>query len=364
MVKEFPYLIPDVIFPPGETLLESLEYKGMTQTELAKRTGMTTKHINEIVKGKIAISPEMALKLESALGVPASMWLALEQQYQEHLARQREYEQFKTQNELLNRYPIKEMTQLGWLEATADEYASLKQLHVFLGTASLELWDAMCSKQVYSAAFRQSPSFRADQNALALWLRKGEIDAYNIECQPYSEANFRAALAEVRNLTAHLPEDFVPCVQNICARAGVAVVFVPELKGCRVSGAARWQGSSKAIIQLSARYKTDDHLWFSFFHEAGHILLHPKKILHVESEHNAKTKYEREADKFASDYLIPPTAYSEFVRETGPHFSADRVTSFAAKIGIAPGIVVGRLQHDCYIPYANLNGLKEKVART
>lgn len=363
MVKEFPQLIPDVVFPPGDTLLENLEYKGMTQVELAQRTGLTKKHINEIAKAKTPISPDVALKLENAIGIPATMWLALEQQYQEHLARRREQEQLKSQKDLLKRYPIKEMIQLGWIAEIEDQHTLLKQLLAFLGVAELRLWDTM-RPQAYSASFRQSLSYDVDQDAVALWLRKGEIDAYDINCRPYNEASFREALATVRNLTAVLPGNFVLRVQDICAAAGVAVVFVPELKGCRVSGAARWQGPNKAIIQLSARYKTDDQLWFSFFHEAGHILLHQKKVLHVECENNTKTKSEIEADNFARDYLIPSLDYKAFLNETRPFFSAASVEAFANSLGIAPGIVVGRLQHDGHIPFRNLNGLKIKLEWT
>lgn len=66
--------VPDYLVSPGEILAEYLEAYGMTQTELADRTGLTKKTINEIIRGKSPITPETALKLERSLGRPAHFW--------------------------------------------------------------------------------------------------------------------------------------------------------------------------------------------------------------------------------------------------------------------------------------------------
>jgi len=74
---------PDEVSPPGETLLEVLEERGITQAELAERTGRPRKTINEIIKGKAAITPETALQLERVLGVAASFWNARETRFRD-----------------------------------------------------------------------------------------------------------------------------------------------------------------------------------------------------------------------------------------------------------------------------------------
>lgn len=66
-------------------------------------------------------------------------------------------------------------------------------------------------------------------------------------------------------------------IQNICAAAGVAVVLVAELPNTGISGCARWLTDKKALVGLTVRYKTDHQLWFTLFHEIGHILLHRNK---------------------------------------------------------------------------------------
>jgi hypothetical protein len=68
----------------------------------------------------------------------------------------------------------------------------------------------------------------------------------------------------------------------IRARPGVAVALVPHPQGCPVWGATRWIAPERAVLQLSLRYKTNDHLWFPIFHGAAHILRHGKKLLFLE----------------------------------------------------------------------------------
>lgn len=149
-----------------------------------------------------------------------------------------------------------------------------------------------------------------------------------------------------------------------CAKAGVAVVFVPELTGCRTSGATRWLTPTKALIQLNLRYNSDDHLWFSFFHEAGHILLHGKRDAYVEYDEAETSPDEEAANEFARDFLIAPEDYHAFVRSCKSYFSKQKASGFARKLGIAPGIIVGRLQHDQQIPYTHVNALKQRLKRT
>src|SRR6266704_5309403 len=112
---------PDYAVPPGDTLLEVMESLGITQAQLAERTGRPTKTINEIVKGKAAITPETALQFELVLGVPASFWNNREQQYREALARKRATESLATQTGWLDKIPYKAMVEKGWIPKTNNK---------------------------------------------------------------------------------------------------------------------------------------------------------------------------------------------------------------------------------------------------
>lgn len=348
--------LPEAVSPPGDTLLELIEERGMSQAELAERTGRPKKTINEIIKGKATITPATALQLERVVGIPASFWNNREQHYRESLARQAERASLEGQVNWLKQFPVKEMIKLGWLHDSADPVDLLGEVLSFFGIASPTQWAKIWEAGV---AFRQSPTFESDPFAISAWLRQGELEAQQIACASYDSEHFFRVLDAVRELTPQAPEVFQPQTIRLCAEAGVAIAFVQELSKARVSGAARWLTPNKALIQLNLRYKTDDQLWFTFFHEAGHLLKHGKREIFIDAG-GALDEKEAEANKFAADFLIPPADYRQFLPSTG-HYSKAEITAFAAQLKIAPGIVVGRLQHDRKLPLKNCNDLKRSL---
>lgn len=357
--------LPDLVSPPGETLLETIEALGMTQIELADRMGRPRKTINEIIKGKTAITPETALQLEHVVGVPARFWTEREQHYREALARAAEEAELEDQREWQQQFPLEEMVERGWIAKYVDAVQQMRALLDFFGVASPQQWRELWLNP--RVAFRQSQVFASAPGVLATWLRRGEIEAQQLACSPYDATEFRSVLKEIRALTVQSPAVFQPETIRLCAQVGVAVAFVPELAQLRVCGATRWLTPNKALLQLSLRYKTNDHLWFSFFHEAGHLLLHGKRDIFLEGADGAMLydatiqRAEAEADVFATDFLIDKIRYRSFVtRQT--RFSKEAIRRFAQENGIAPGIVVGRLQHDQHLPFSHCNELKERLA--
>ena len=348
------------VSPPGDTLAETLDELGMSQTELARRMGRPTKTINEIVQGKTAILPETALQLENVLGVPASFWLARETAYRTSIARSARHTSVAAPETLewAKQFPCREMANLGWIEGCRNNADYAQRLFEFFRVASVHAWDATWDRP--EVAFRRSPK-KGNRYAVSAWLQRGEIEAATKKTAPYNAEKFRAALGRCRMLTTSAPEVFCRDLPTACADAGVVVLFVRELPSAAVSGAARWLSAQRALIQLTLRFKTDDQLWFSFFHEAAHILLHPKKGIFIDSGHGTSTQ-EKEADAFASNVLIPDDAFETFSQECP--FSSQRVRAFAATQSIAPGIVVGRLQHERLLPFNQLNHLKRRLQWT
>jgi addiction module HigA family antidote len=350
---------PDFAVPPGETLAETLETLGMTQAELAERMGRPLKTINEIVAAKAMITSDTALQLEKVLGVPASFWTNHERIYRDTLARRRETGELAHQLGWLKTIPVKDLIRAGWIEAVAEPVAQLRMVLRFFGVAGVEEWRALWESP--DAIFRKSPAFTANRPATSAWLRQGEIEAQKLDCAPFDEARFVEVLRQLRSFTAKNPDEFVPALHEQCGNAGVAVVIVPPLPGVRAYGATRWMHSTKALIQLSLRGKTDDHLWFTFFHEAGHVLKHGKRAAFVEDGDEkvaARDPREAEADAFACDLLISPADYERFC--ANGDFSVAAIRRFAEKIGIGAGIVAGRLQHDGKIPFSRANQLKRR----
>jgi len=351
---------PDFAIHPGETLLETLESLGMTQKELAERTGRPLKTINEIVQGKAAIIADTALQLERVLGVPATFWNNAQRNYEAQLARNAETEALQSDVAWLQDFPVAQLCKLGWVPKLPDPIEQLRAVLGFFGVAGVEEWRQLWQQP--DVAFRKSRAFDAHPQSVAAWLRAGEREAQQVATRPFDKEKFTAALHEIRRHTTTAPEIVEPLMKRLCAEAGVALVFVPEVTGTRAFGATRWLTPEKAILQLSLRGKADDFLWFTFFHEAAHILKHGKRDVFIESfagTADAETqRKESEADAYAADFLIPRPAYRELLALKP--FTVAKVEHFAGQQGIAPGIVVGRLQHDKVIPFTHHNGLKRR----
>jgi len=340
----------DLPIPPGELLEEELETIGMTQTQLATRTGRPLQVINEIIRGKKQITHDTAIELERVLGIPAHLWIGLEADYQLALARQREAEHLDAQRHWLNKFPVREMEKRGWIEKQSDPRDKVRELLRFFGVALFEALDQTV------LGFRITSGSRVSPGALAAWLRRGELEARDVETRPYDREAFLTALEDIRPLTIEAPEAFVPRARELCAKSGVALVFIPELPKSAANGTAKWITPQKALIQLSLRYRTNDHLWFSFFHEACHVLRHRVKEVHIDGI-DGPGNDELEANTLAEDLLIPTEAWNEFV-ERG-EFTRKAVEVFGSDVGVAPGIVVGRLQNKRLAPWnSGLNQLK------
>lgn len=340
---------PDIAIPPGETLQEFLDSLVMTQVDLAKRTGLTTKTINEIIKGKAPITQETALKLESIFGTPASFWNNLEANYQETRARLQAEKDIENETAIARLIPYSELARRGFVKPTSKVKEKVVNLRQFFGVASLDY-----IPDILPVAFRKHDKASSSHYALASWIRMGELLAGDIQTQNFSEKKLKEMMPKFRELTMLEADGFIPRLSELCASCGVALVIVPHLTKTFAHGATKWLHPLKAMIQLSTRYQYADIFWFSFFHELGHILLHSKKEAFAEiGEKNAE---EAEANQFASDYLIPSTKYKSFISKN--RFTRDSIIKFADEVGIDPGIVVGRLHHDQKIAWGGFQEMQ------
>jgi addiction module HigA family antidote len=344
---------------PGEVLAEALEERGMSNAELARRTELSEKHVSQLVNAHVPLSIDVAFKLEQALGIPANFWLNLESNYRAEQKRSALRTEFRSFGDWVRRFPVREMVRCGYLrDVGADVGARAEVLLAFFGLSSPGAWDQEWSQ--VTARFRTSPGFKPDPYALKAWLRRGEVEAQGIRCSPFDKHRFLRILGEARTLTRSSLEEFQPALVELCAAAGVAVTFVPALPKLAVSGATRWLGPEKASIALSLRHRSDDELWFSFFHEACHVLEHKTSAIYIDAPGDPDgDPLESRANEFARDLLIPPPDYARLVASGKP--GLNRIRAFAEEIGVSPGIVVGRLQHEGVLAHSVGNSLKAKL---
>jgi HTH-type transcriptional regulator / antitoxin HigA len=359
MITKQPFkYTPDYAVSPGEILEETLDARNIKKSDLAERINMSAKTISQILSGKAPVNVDTAIQLEKVLGIPASTWNNLECNYRLFQARKNRQQELARYSEWAKAFPVTKLVSWGFIQKANSTEEQVEQLLGFFGVGSVEAWQTKMAG--LNVKFRRSAIFETSQESVATWLRIGEIKAEVIKCEPFDDTKFRVTLAEVKHLTCADPVVFQKEMIKLCAAAGVALVFFPELPGTHICGATEWLGKDKALLMLSMRYKTDDHLWFSFFHEAAHILLHGKKSVFVEKEKVELDEQESQANKFASDFLIPPESYRSLL--TSEYHSPGIISNFAKQNGITPGIVIGRLQYDEYLPYKSpLNKLKSRL---
>ncbi|RYZ93325.1 MAG: ImmA/IrrE family metallo-endopeptidase [Proteobacteria bacterium] len=353
---------PNSVSAPGNTLGELLEERAMSQAELAERTGRPLKTINEIVKGKSAITSETAIQLERVLGTPAEFWNQREANYRAYLARIKEAESLSSTKGWLKQFPLKEMIARKWIpDCAGDTTAQTISVLNYFKVATPEQWDAGWTQK--KLAFRKAMNLKADLGATAAWLRRGEILGEKFESKPFDKERLLKSLGPIRELTKEQnPQIFLPKIQSILADCGVVLIVHQSLPKVPVFGASYWLNSEKALIQLSNRGKSGDTLWFTLFHELCHVLYHSKKEMFVEVQgvESKKSPDELEADEFAAEKLIPKKAFEQWL-VSNPSMTQEAVIAFAKQIGTHPGLVVGKLQHLGLVTYASsLRSLKCK----
>lgn len=340
--------------PPGETVRELAQRKGLTQAVVASALGVAEDDLARVLDGDLPITKARAERLAAVVGATPRFWLAREAQYRHAL--QAIHDDTRA---WLSSLPFADMVKFGWLDAVSTAADKLHQAFAFFGVSSVEEWrDMWLSENAGLTAYRTSPAFTTEGASAAAWLRQGEQAASRISTAQWSRSDFARILPELKPLTrVEKPVEFIPQLQRRCAECGVAVVIVRAPKGCPASGATRVR-NGQAILQLSARYLRDDSFWFTFFHEAGHLVLHENRLfLEWSEKRHLDEQEEQEANVFAGNVLIPPS--QEAALRALPH-EYKAVMRFARKLSVSSGIVVGQLQHRGLVPREKLNFLKKR----
>ncbi len=335
--------------PPGATIKEQLNDRGMSQKEFAARMDMSEKHISKLINGDVQLTPEAAIKLEMVLGVPAKFWNNLEAIYREKIIKAKAENTMDADIEIARKFPYSEMAKFGWISETKDIKEKVIYLRKYFEIVELSL---LSNEQITRIACRRLAITEKSDLALMAWVQEAKIKARDIQTTPINMKGLIASMPELRKITMLKPQEFCPQIKKCLANCGIALVFLPHLKGSFLQGASFLDGN-KIVIGLTARGKDADKFWFSFFHELAHIVLG-----HVWQVNGISDEDEKAADIWSSNTLIPADNFENFRKEKD--YSERNVVHFAKEQEIAPGIVVGRMQIEGMIKYNMLNNLKEK----
>lgn len=362
---------PETVSHPGLTVVDYLEFFGWSQRDLARRTGITPKTISEICNCKASISPHTAILFEKVFKRPAHFWLNLQQLFDEAEARIKIEANIEDWKEWAKKFPLAEMKRFGWFDE-GIETVDVNVLLNFFGVSTPKSWNSVWDAA--NVSYRQTRKFKTTPEAISAWVRATELIAAQLESEiglkEFNDTYLHSYIDELRNYTRLKVEEAIPKVQSLCASIGLLVVWVPELKYTGISGCARWLTDNKPLIALTLRYKTDDQMWFTFFHELGHVLLHRKEKMFIldnaaedigdQVVDPPMQEREEEANRFAADTLIAPDLLMNFINRN--NFNSDSIYDFAEKIGIGPGILVGRLQREGVIARHQGNMFKQKLS--
>jgi HTH-type transcriptional regulator / antitoxin HigA len=354
---------PAEVFPPGEFIREELEARGWTQTDLAEILGRPFQLVNDIIAGKRAVTPETAKGLGDAFGTGAEFWLNMESAYQLHRVKNADPDVAKRAR-LYALAPLKDMIKRGWVEFSAAVEVLEKQVCKFFKIANIDE-----EPEFLSHAARKSKSYDELSPSQRAWLFRAWHLAHAVEAAPFSDAAFEQGLERLRAILPNTEE--VRQVPRILAEMGVRFLVIEPLPQTRIDGVCFWLDEQSPVVALSLRYDRIDSFWFTLMHELGHLKnrdglqgngqvdtdLVGEEAIRTEE----KPEYERRADEFAANFLIPAKELESFIVRTKPLYAAPRIIGFAKRLKVHPGIVVGQLHRRGEFSYSNHRKMLDKV---
>ncbi|MBQ0064643.1 MAG: helix-turn-helix domain-containing protein [Firmicutes bacterium] len=335
--------------PPGVTIKEQLNDRGMNQKEFAARMDLSEKHISKLINGDVILTQEVAMRLEMVLGLPAHFWNNLESIYREKLLLVQEENDMDADIEIASKFPYKEMEKNGWVPSANKPMDRIISLRKFFEIVRLTM---LQGPLIPGIAYRRQAITEKANYALLAWAQKAKLEARAITTKTIDIEQLKHYIPIIRKMTKQNPEVFCPELCKMLANCGIALVFLPHIDGSFLHGASFYD-KNKIVIGLTVRGKDADKFWFSLFHELGHVIYG-----HINNENGTTEQEEKDADDFASNTLIPKIKFESFISKN--RFTTKSIQEFANENDIDIGIVVGRLQKEGYINYNRFNNLKTK----
>jgi HTH-type transcriptional regulator / antitoxin HigA len=332
---------PNFDFPanPGRMLQRELDALPLSQAQLAARTGLSTKHINLVIKGVSPISADVAVALEQVLGTPAELWLQLEAARQAHDAREEQERSLASFTSWAAKFPRPVLIERGVIDRGDRGPDVVRKLLRFFEVVSPKAYDQTWLEPM--ASFKRSQVLDIDPDLTALWLRLAQVKAAPLlgQAPPYDADKLREVAATIPKVDLHDFRAAFVEAQSLLLEVGVVLVFVPEIPNTRISGVTRWVDGTP-MIAITSRYKAPDSLWFTLLHEVAHVLLHPKRSTYVDGPRADDDADEQEsaANAFVQNLLIPP-AYVPMLKSIN---TVAGIRSLAAELGLDPSLVAGQ----------------------
>ena len=339
----------DLIIHPGETIADVLEDRGITQTELASRAGVSPAYVSNVLAGKKGISANFAMGLEYALGVPKSFWLNLQANYESELLELNE-EQTITDEERNAREALKDV--IKYLRKTEkmpsreSKDASILSLRKALQISNI----ANLKEMIPSGAFRMSSSTTVNPYVLGAWIRLCQIAGDSQILSEKFDKSLTADLIDaIKKIMCTKNADIQQELKKVLSSYGIDFSIVKNFRGAPVQGYISQKEDDVYQMVLTIRGSFADIFWFSLFLLFGHIVNGDIRKTTKFVDDGCDQDKEAAADRFAKNMLLSPDSYTVFVQKG--NFSIEAIKNYASSQHVMPYIVIGRLQKEGRLSY-------------
>ena len=345
---------------PGVYIKDAIEELEMNQSEFALRTGISIKNVSTLISGDSDITFEVAVKLASFFQNEVEGWVNLQTKYDMYLHEKTLQKEYDDDWEIAKKYDKDFVSHICKIDINANNKQNcIDELRKCFNVGNLQ---ALKQPNMYVFC-KTSINRDIDEKTIIMrnsWVSIAEQIARKNKCGVFNKDELLDKIPQLKKLTLESPTVFVPELKKILSEAGINLVILPYLKNSNIGGVTKWNSFDQSVmVAINDCGKDADKFWFSLFHELGHAIKNHKRQMTISyTKNNLEDEEDKAANEFASNSLINREEYLLVVNNKS--FTEKSVKEFAKQQGVAPFIVVGRLQKDGYVGWDRFQKIKTK----
>ena len=315
----------------GKYLKDYLEFNKISQTEFASRLGVSQKHMNEILNGKISITLEKAAQIYRLTGIPIEFIINAENRKMVTEYLMDKYGDEKSIQEMIkNQFFMNELIKRNWInfKDSSNTIQNYMDLIDFLKVSNLEALSMIQEKTIFKKTGE-------DINKISLWIARCDELAKNQVIKEYVPVAFNFLIEDLKSEA--YKNYSLENIKTILNNYGIYFVVEKALTGSKVRGWMRVKGKNPAIY-ITKNYKGKDSFFFELFHELGHCKSdynEAKNKVIIEGDE----KQEQRADEFALNTMIEKDIWKDIEKD----YTENNLLKISKENKIPMSFIVGRL---------------------
>ena len=315
----------------GKYLKDYLEFNNISQTEFASRLGVSQKHMNEILNGKISITLEKAAQIYRLTGIPIEFIINAENRKMVTEYLMDKYGDEKSIQEMIkNQFFMNELIKRNWInfKDSSNTIQNYMDLIDFLKVSNLEALSMIQEKTIFKKTGE-------DINKISLWIARCDELAKNQVIKEYVPVAFNFLIEDLKSEA--YKNYSLENIKTILNNYGIYFVVEKALTGSKVRGCMRVKGKNPAIY-ITKNYKGKDSFFFELFHELGHCKSdynEAKNKVIIEGDE----KQEQRADEFALNTMIEKDIWKDIEKD----YTENNLLKISKENKIPMSFIVGRL---------------------